>query len=234
MSIKGLFPIDKWDLNLQSILSGLPESDIDLLLHCAAEHTYIKGQMVFKEGAEPTGIFYIREGKVKKYKVDNFGKEQIIYVANAGELIGYHAILASEPYPDSASVLEKSVIQYITKEHFLTAIDQSPYLSKRLLKILSHEFGVLVNNVSVFSRPVRERMAIALIVLREKFKCGTEEDQPVVINVSREDIASMVGTTRENVVRILRQFKDEKIVETKGRKICVLNIHGLVQASNLS
>src|SRR6185312_16088670 len=107
-----------------------------------------KGEVIFKEGAMPNGIYYIQQGTVKKYKVDNFGKEQIIYVASAGELIGYHAILASERYPDSAATLERSSISFIPQDDFLGVIDQSTVLSRRLLTTLSHEFGVLANNIS--------------------------------------------------------------------------------------
>ncbi len=233
MSLKGIFPIDKWDFNSQSILAGLPNAELDALLEHSSEERYRKGEVVFKEGTIPTGIFFIKQGKVKKYKVDNFDKEQIFYVANAGELIGYHAVLSMERYPDSASALEESVIALIPKEDFLAVLEQSPNLSQRLLRTLSHEFAVLINNISVFAqRPTRERLAITLIILREKFKSGTPQDQPITINVSREDIASMAGTTRENVVRLLRQFKDDGIIETKGRKIWVLDVKKLAQASN--
>jgi CRP-like cAMP-binding protein len=101
------------------------------------------------------------------------------------------------------------------------------------LKTLGHEFAVLVNNVSIFAqKPVRERLAITLIILREKYKADTQNGQPIFIEVGREDIASMAGTARENVVRLLREFKDEQIIETKGRKILVTNIKKLVAISN--
>lgn len=180
-----------------------------------------------------SGIYYILERKVKKIKVDNFEKEQIIYVANAGELIGYHAVLAAERYPDSASVLEECIALFIPKEDFSGVLAQSPLLSARLLKMLSHEFTVLSNSITIFAqRPVRERLAITLIVLREKFKQGVLEGQPIIINMSREDIANMAGTTRENVVRLLREFKDDKLIGTQGRKIWVMDIKKMVAVSN--
>ncbi len=233
MSLKGIFPIDKWDFNSQSIFADLPAAELESLFANSIDEKYKKGEVIFKEGTIPSGIFFIKHGKIKKYKVDNFSKEQIIYVANADELIGYHAVLASERYPDSASALEESIIALIPKEDFLTTLEQSSNLSRRLLKTLSHEFAVLINNISIFAqRPTRERLAITLIILREKFKSGIQEDQQIAINISREDIASMAGTTRENVVRLLRQFKDEGIIETKGRKIWVVDVKGLAYASN--
>ncbi len=233
MSLEGIFPIEKWDFHTHAILSSLPPADHALLMVHAREEKYSKGQVIFREGARPGGIYYIREGKVKKYKIDNFGKEQIIYVANSGELIGYHAILAAENYPDSAATLEASTIVFIPTEDFIAVLNQSPVFSRLLLSTLSHEFGVLINNISVFAqRPVRERIAIALIILREKYKEGTEPGLPVVINVSRDTIANMTGTTRENVARFLTDFKNEGIIETIGRKILITNIRKLVAISN--
>jgi CRP-like cAMP-binding protein len=94
MSIKGIFPIDKWNFRSESILSGLLQDDLERLMAHRLEQVYKKGEVIFREGAYPQGIFYTIEGKVKKFKVDNTGKEQIIYVANIGELIGYPAVLA--------------------------------------------------------------------------------------------------------------------------------------------
>lgn len=233
MSLQGIFPIDKWDFNSHTVFTDLPDEDYKLLTAHAREEVYKKGEMIFREGAQPVGIYYIRSGKVKKYKVDNTGKEHIFYVANAGELLGYHAVLASEIYPDAAATLEDSILLFIPIEDFNATLNRSTVLSRMLLKILSHEFGVLINNISVFAqRPVRERVAIALIILREKFKHGTEPGFPIAINISRDDIAHMAGTTRENVTRFITEFKNEHIIETRGRKIVIVDVKKLVAVSN--
>ena len=233
MSIKGIFPIDKWDFESESILADLPESDLEILMSRKSEQVYKKGQVIFREGAYPSGIYYIANGKVKKYKVDLEGREQIIYVANTGELLGYHAILSADNYPDSAAVLEESTIAFIPKEDFLEAINQSGVLNRRLLKTLSHEFAVLANSLTLFAqKSVRERLALQLIVIREKYKVNFEPGMPVEINMSRDDLASLVGTARENVVRMLSEFKAEGTVETKGRKIIVLDVKKLIEIAN--
>ena len=145
MSLKGIFPIDKWDFESKSIFAGLPESDLEILMARKTEGVYKKGEIIFREGIYPSGIYYVIDGKVKKYKVDAEGREQIIYVANSGELLGYHAILSSENYTDSAAVLEESTIAFIPREDFLEALNRSGVLNRRLLKTLSHEFAVLVS-----------------------------------------------------------------------------------------
>jgi len=233
MSINGIFSIDKWDFKSQSILADLPDEDFARLTAHQSEQAYSKGEIIFREGSYPSGIFYIKKGKVKKYKVVENGGEQIIYVANTGELIGYHAILSEERFPDSAAVLEDSVIVFIPREDFLEALQQSAILSRRLLKTLSHEFTVLANGLTLFAqRSVRERLALQLIVLREKYKMNFQPGMPVEIDLSREDLANLVGTARENIIRILSEFKEDGTLTTKGRKIVVQDVKKLIEIAN--
>jgi len=233
MSINGIFQIDQWDFKGQSILANLPEDDFAMLTAHKSEQVYRKGEIIFREGAHPSGIFYIKKGKAKKYKAIEDGGEQIIYVANTGELIGYHAILSEERFPDSAAALEESIIVFIPREDFLEVLHTSTILSARLLKILSHEFTVLANGLALFSqRSVRERLALQLIVLREKYKMNFQPGMPVEINLSREDLANLVGTARENIIRILTEFKEEGMLKTKGRIIVVQDVKKLIQLAN--
>ncbi|KAA2239958.1 Crp/Fnr family transcriptional regulator [Chitinophaga agrisoli] len=232
MSLAGLFPIDKWNFKSQSILNNLPEDEYGYLCSNMLEHRYNKGEVIFREGAVASGIFFIKKGKVKKYQVDRTGSEQIIYVANSGELIGYHAILAEERYPDSAATLEDCTIAFISKEDFLSALEKSTVLPRRLLKTLSHEFAVLINSISIVTqRSVKERLAITLIVLREKFKEGITAGGEIMINVSRSDLANMVGTGEENIARFLTEFKLSGIISTHGRKICITDVKKLIGIS---
>ena len=233
MSIKGLFPIDKWDFKSESVLADLPLDELEQLTAHETEKLYKKSEIIFREGSFPAGIFYITDGKVKKYKLDKDGKEHIIYVADKGELLGYHALLSEDRYPDSAAALEESKIAFIPKDDFLQVLEQSDTLSKRLLKTLSHEFAVLSNSLSMFAqKSVRERLALQLIVMREKYKVNFQPGMPVEINMSRDDLASMVGTARENVVRLLTEFKDAGILTTKGRKIIVLDVKKLIKIAD--
>ena len=230
MSTNDIFSIDIWDFETESVFTNLPFADLNILTAHKSERVYEKGEIIFREGALPSGIFYISDGKVKKYKVDKEGREIIIYVACRAELVGYHAVLAEDRYPDSAVALEKSIIAFIPKEDFLETLKRSESLKMRLLKILSHEFAVLANSLCVFAqKSVRERLALQLVVLREKYKINLQPGMPVEINLSRDDLASLVGTARENVVRVLTEFKQAGILETRGRKIIVHNVNRLIE-----
>jgi CRP-like cAMP-binding protein len=233
MSLSGIFPIDRWNFTTQSILNVLSEQDYSDLVANQSDQKYLKGDVIFREGSVPAGIFLIRSGKVKKYKVDSLAKEQIIYVANQEELIGYHAVLSGERYPDSAAAIEDCLISFIPKEDFISVLHRSPAFTQRLLKALSHEFTVLTNSISVIAqRSAPERLAIALIVLREKYKEEGSTEREIVLNISRTDLANMVGIAQENVIRLLKEFKEEGIVETDGRKILIKDVKRLIKKSN--
>lgn len=227
------FPIDKFHFNSDSILEGLPEKDLDTLKSKMITYKFKKGQMIFSEGTFPSGIFYVKKGKVKKYKTDRDGREQIIYVCNNGELLGYPALLSEEAYSDSASALEDSVLNFIPKNVFLSVLEQSPTLSARLLKNLSHEFGVLENSIANFAhKSVRERLALSLLIMKEKFRDKKNPNASVEITLSREDLSNITGTAVETLVRLLHTFKDEGLIETEGRKIRILDAKGLVKIAN--
>lgn len=233
MSIKGLFPIEQWTFGRESILASLPEEDLKNLLARKIDYTYSKGELIFKEDEYPSGVYFIIKGMVKKYKVDQDGFEQILYIAGPGELLGYHAIVSRSNYMDYASALENSTIALIPKDDFLSVLDKSKKFAQRLLEAMSHEFSVMANTLTTYSRKnARERLALQLVVLREKYKAGTEPGEPVMINLGREDLASLVGTARENVIRMLTEMKEENIVETKRRKIIIKDIKRLIELSN--
>ena len=147
------------------------------------------------------------------------------------EYLGYHAILSEEEYPDSATALLDCEVAFIPKNDFLNVVSTSHLLSQRLLKNLSHEFGVFLNATKILARyTVRERTAINLLILQRKFSVKESLKE---IEINREDLASMVGTAKESLVRMLKDFKEEKLISTKGRIIFIEDLEGLVKASKL-
>src|ERR1043165_8469088 len=157
------FPSEKFQFKSSRIFDGLTIEEQKILTTNSVTHRYKKGEILFREGGIATGIYFLKEGKVKKYKTTTDGREQIFYVCNQGELMGYHAMLSEEHYPDAAATIEDSEITFIPKENFLQVMDSSPLLSKHLLKLLSHEFRVFINLItSLATKSVRERLALGL------------------------------------------------------------------------
>lgn len=224
------FPYEKFNFNNQDLLSGLTIAECDRLTANKELLHFKAGEQIFKEGIEPKGLYRVLSGKVKKYTATNFGTDHIFYICGENEYLGYHAILSEEEYQDSATALLDCEVVFIPKNDFLNVVSKSHLLSQRLLKNLSHEFGVFLNATKILARyTVRERTAINLLILQRKFsinECLTE------IEMNRDDLASMVGTAKESLVRMLKDFKEEKLISTKGRIIFIEDLEGLVKASN--
>lgn len=225
------FPIEKFTSKSDSIFRNMP-ADIRLQLEeQMVVKTYRKGQNVFLEGLLPAGIYFLKEGLVKKYKTDHMGKEHILYLCTNGELLGYSALLCNEPFPDSASAMEVSKLGFIPRDIFLRTINNSNELMLNFLSSLSHEFGVMVNSVTVFaSMTVRERLALTLLILTEKFR-KKSPTTPVEIILSREDLANMVSTATETVVRLLQEFRKSGIIDMSGKAIVVIKPKALIEMS---
>lgn len=225
--------ISKFIFNNQYVFDELPENEKKLLLGAMKTKNYRKNEAIFTDGTKPNGIYYLNEGKIKKYKVDNDGREQIIYIYSSGEFFGYSAILSNESYGDTTSTLENAVVSFISKENFLDILDQSSVLSRLLLKSLSHEFSVMANLIAVLShRTVRERAALSLLILHDKYKSSDHPNEEVLISLSRVDLANMVGTARETLARIINDFKQENLIRSEGRKIKLIDLKQLIHIAN--
>jgi CRP-like cAMP-binding protein len=233
MTIKSNKVAEKFIFRSDSAFVSLPENVKDDFIKQMVVKHFKKGQNIFTEGTYPSGIYFVREGKVKKYKTLNDGKEQIIYVYKGGELLGYAAFLSEERCPDSAASLTESSIGFISKEKLVRLLDQHHELSQMLMKNLSHEFGVLVNFIAVFThKSVRERVALTLLIMNEKFNDRMNEKNEVEIDLTREDFANIVGTAVETLVRLLHDFKDEELIQTQGRKIIIMNKQKLLKIAD--
>lgn len=186
---------------------------------------YKKNQPLFLEGSLPRGVFCLNSGKVKVFARGEEGKEQIIHVAKEGEIVGFRAMFSEEPYKVTASTLEESNICFINKSDFLNLVDTNITLRNGIMKELSSELANRVTYITnMAQKSVRGRLAFALILLEEIYSCE-------MINLTREDLANFVGTATETLIRLLKDFKEEDIIQTHGRKIEVLDREALLKIS---
>jgi len=213
---------DKLRFTRISLFEGISQNDQALIRKNAVMMEEKKGTLLFKEGFYPQGVYLIHKGVLKIYQVNKDGDNQIVDFYSAGDLAGFRPIISNEANPVTAETLEDSMVLYIPKKYFLEVLRRSPVLSNRLLSALSHEFTVWVNRVSIFTQQsIKENIALTLLILDEKYGRNTKKGAPVVINLPRKDFANYVGTTVETLVRVLRIYKDEHIISTKGRSITI-------------
>lgn len=209
------------DVTQISILDSMRGADLALLRKHLRLFKVRKGKELFREGTYPKMVYIIKRGKVKIFQRDQSGAETIVHIQGSGEILGYRPLLTGERYPISAQTIEEGALYTISAEQFLAVLQQSAGLSNILLRALSHEFALLVNKISSFAqKSVRERTALSLLILKETYRNPTIKGQ-TEITLSRHDLAAFVGTTIESIARILTRLREDKIIETIGRKIII-------------
>lgn len=192
-----------------------------------------KGEIIFKEGTAPMGLYWINKGKVKLSITGEDGKEQIIRLANEGDLMGYRALLSGGLYHATAVPLEGCELSFITKETFLEVLKKDSALSFEMMKLLSDDLKNAETQIThLAQKPVRERLAEAVLFLKQTY--NFEEDlQTINVMLTREELANIVGTATETAIRLLSEFKQDGIIDLIGKKIKILDLARLVKTANI-
>lgn len=194
---------------------------------------YKKGQFVFLEGNKPGGLFCISKGIVKIFQTGSEGKEQIVRLAKSGDILGYRSLISGESYNASAEVIEDAVICCIPKEKFFKLIHENANLSEKIMQLLSNDLkSAEVRITGLAQKPVRERLAETLLMLKEFF--GTQQDGSINTTLTREDIANIVGTATETTIRLLSELKSENLISLSGKKIIIKDTDKLLKIANVS
>lgn len=188
---------------------------------------YKKRDTVYYEGDEPQYLYFLNSGKIKLYKSHDDGKEYVINMHAPGDFFGYTALLEGACYEECAFVVEDAEIGKIPKDDFLSLLYKNRDVCQKFIKILSHHVVEKEKQLlSLAYDTVKKRLAEALIQLEDRYH---KSNQSFTIKLTREDLASMVGTATETVIRCLGDLKSQGIIEIKGREIKVLDSKKLKQ-----
>ncbi|MCE3294397.1 MAG: transcriptional regulator, Crp/Fnr family [Crocinitomicaceae bacterium] len=191
---------------------------------------YKKKDEIYKEGAFPKGIYFVNKGRVKTYQTSESGKELITDLHKEGDFFGYLSLLKDEPYTSSATALEDAEVYMIPKDDFFALIYKNAEVSRKFIELLSNNLSENQTQlVKLAYNSVRKRLAEALVKLSDKYKDG---EAAFSMNISREDLANMVGTATETVIRTLSDFKDDKYIEISGGTITILDYEKLSRMKN--
>jgi len=200
--------------------------DIDELKELSAERrvkTFKKKEIIFSEGNSPNFLYFLAKGKVKTFKAHEYGKELITALYKEGDFFGYLALLEGGQYTDTAEALEDAEIYLIPKDDFYALVYNNASVMKRFIKMLSDNIVEREEKlVNLAYSSVRKRVAEALVFLQNRYDKGVP-DKNFSISLSREDLANIVGTATESLIRTLSDFKAEKLVEIKGSNITITN-----------
>jgi CRP-like cAMP-binding protein/DNA-binding NarL/FixJ family response regulator len=190
-----------------------------------------KKDLIFSEGDTPAGLYLLKSGKAKSYKSHELGKDLITRMLQPGDFFGYVSLLEDTDQQESSEALEDCEVVIFSKDDFFKLIFQSPAASKQFVKLLTGKIAEEEDRLlSLAYSSVRKRAADALLVLRKRYHDGG--DQPFRMAISREDLANMVGTATESLIRTLSDFREEEIVEIHGSTITIKNLEKLQKMRN--
>ncbi|POY37767.1 transcriptional regulator [Solitalea longa] len=187
---------------------------------------YKKGELIFGEGDEVKGIYFIYKGKVKVHQKWGDDKELIIRFATSGGIFGHRGIGKEKNYPVSATALEPTTVCFIEKEFFLSSLKVNPTLMFELMMFYSNELQESEKRMKDLAHmSVKGRVASCLLSLKNTF--GLDEENFLDVTLSRQDIASFSGTTYETAFRVMNELVTENSVKVIGKKIALLNTEHL-------
>lgn len=184
--------------------------------------TIRKGEVIFKEGDRLGGVFCVRDGISKLSKLSDNGRDQIVKLAAKGEVLGQRSVIASETTNLSATALEDMEVCFIPKSYIEAPLQTNPLFTNAVLKHMAKDLkyadDVIVN---MAQKNVRQRLAEILMYLEDNF--GVDTEGYLYLQLSRADIANVVGTATELLIRTLTKMKKEGVVLTKGKRIKLID-----------
>ncbi len=205
-------PLDKY--TYRHALKGLLEN--------SSSNHYQNKEIVFSQGNLPQYLFYLKSGKVKAFKRNEEGKELTVQLYAAGDFIGYIALLGNHPYQITTKALEPCEIKLIPKLAFFELIKSSTAFSLEVIRVLAkHNNQKAEQMMQLAYNSLRKRVAQALLLLKKKFSEEGQED--FYIEITREELANISGTTTESLIRTLSDFKNEELIHIKGRSIRIID-----------
>lgn len=209
-----------------SSLKALNKEELVKLAECKTSYTIKKGENIFEEGESVNGIYCVKNGVCKLSKLSANGKDQIVKLVKPGELLGQRSMISDEPTNLSAVALEDMEICFIPRSEVMNMFDKNNQFSLNLMKTICGDLKESDDHmVSMSQKTVKERLAETLVYLQETF--GKNEDGSLHIQLSREELAGMIGTVTESCIRLLSDFNKIGLIELIGKKIVIKDLNKL-------
>ena len=209
-----------------SSLKALTKDELIKLSDCKTSHIIKKGDIIFEEGENVNGIYCIKDGICKLTKLSANGKDHIVKLVTKGELLGQRSMISDEPVNLSAVALEDMQVCFIPKSEVMGYFDKNNQFSMNVMKSICGDLKEADDHmVNLAQKTVKERLAETLLYLHDTF--GKNDDNSLKVQLSRDDLASMIGTATESCIRLLSDFKKLGLIELTGKKIVLKDINAL-------
>lgn len=211
-----------------AFFSDLQDEDLESISNISLERSYKKNMIVFMEGEPGEAFYYIKSGKVKIFRTYEDGKEHIVTICTEGDVFGEATLFSNSPYPASAAIYEDSVIGIIKNSHLEALVQNNTELALRIIKILAKKLIFAQQKIKDLAfNDVFARIASQILKLGKEYGSSSEKGIRIDIELSRQELADMVGTTRETVSRAIGRFKKEKSLTEEKDRLVILNFEKL-------
>jgi CRP/FNR family transcriptional regulator, cyclic AMP receptor protein len=207
-----------------TFFSELHEDDLEKIANISIERKYKKSMIIFMESEPGEAFYYVKSGKVKIFRTYADGREHIIHIMGEGDVFGEATLFNNMPYPASACVYEDAVIGIIKNVELEALVKNNPELSLKLIKLLTKKLVFAQQKIRELTfNDVFSRTASQILKLSKEY--GKKIDMGIIVNIqlTRQELADMVGTTRETVSRAISKFKKEKSISEEDDKLLILN-----------
>jgi len=186
--------------------------------------TYPEGALLFLERQEPRGIFVLCAGEVKLSISSSGGKTLILRIARPGEVLGLMATLSGEPYEVTAETIRPCQVAYIRRDDFLRFIAKHPEAYQGVVRQMTSLYQGACSQLRTVGLSASAPEKLARLLL-DWSSGGKETDQgtQVRLPLTHEEIAALIGTTRETVTRTLSEFKSNHLVALHGSNLMISN-----------
>lgn len=201
-----------------SSLKALNKSELIRISDCKESVTIKRGETIFEEGQHLDGIYCVRSGICKLTKLSDNGRQQIIKFVKSGDLLGQRTVISNDTVNLSAVAVQDMEVCFIPKSEIHQAFQENSRFSGEVINVLCNDLKDADNSiVNMAQKPVKERLAYYLMHFHDDF--GIDQDGYLSVQLSREEIAGMVGTATESLIRMLSDFNKKGLIETKGKRI---------------
>lgn len=216
------------DFKGKSIFCDLDDQGLRRVSDHKCMNSYKKGEVIYHQGALPTGLYCVHAGKVKLTSTSNDGKSTIISIVTPGQLFGHKNVFNNEAYQTTATVIEESKVCYLEKKFFFNLLQDQPTVSLQLVNHLAREMGAAEKSISdLTQKSVRARLATFLLDAVKNFGKESQNKITLDIKLTREEMASLIGGATETLIRLMTELKDEGIIAQDGKTIQILDLKAL-------
>ncbi|HHW44893.1 cyclic nucleotide-binding domain-containing protein [Desulfofundulus thermobenzoicus] len=204
------------------LFAGLSDSQLQEIARVMLDRKYRKGHIIFMEGEPGEAVYLLKTGRVKIFKQDEEGREQILHYINPGEVFAEVVLFDGGDYPACAEVVEDAQVGMIRNRDMDDLLLKNPSIALALLKIMARRLRVSQRQIMELAlKDTTRRLASVLLELAREHGSPAEGGLRIEMNLTNQELASMIGTSRETANRILSEFRRDKAIAVTRQGIVI-------------